>query len=264
MIATGRYADASVRDLTRVGRVDEPQSRCGHRELREAWSSLRADGSGDDRGSSRQRMRSKTVVKVEKFTENQPDQLPSRRDPRLQPGGLQHRSMPRHAHRQRRIQAQLAGIPARSRLYDARPRFRRAEGFAPFSPRSSLLLTKPLGEVAHEGGLKLDRTTKTYEYLRDWIAEGCPRRLDSAPTAVKLEIVPGAARFERPDAVTQQIALQVHYSDGSRRDVTPICYYSASSPEIAEVDRDRVRQIQEQAGKWQSSPTISTWSPPSA
>ena len=37
---------------------------------------------------------------------------------------------------------------------------------------SSLLLTKPLGEVAHEGGLRLNRTSKSYEFLRDWIKEG--------------------------------------------------------------------------------------------
>ena len=37
---------------------------------------------------------------------------------------------------------------------------------------SSLLLTKPLGEVAHEGGLRLSRSSKSFEFLRDWIKEG--------------------------------------------------------------------------------------------
>ena len=50
---------------------------------------------------------------------------------------------------------------------------------------SSLLLTKPLGEVAHEGGLRLSRSSKSYELLRDWIEEGArddptaPRRSSS-------------------------------------------------------------------------------------
>ena len=37
---------------------------------------------------------------------------------------------------------------------------------------SSLLLTKPLGQVPHEGGLRLTRGSKSFEILRDWIAGG--------------------------------------------------------------------------------------------
>src|SRR5213079_121878 len=42
----------------------------------------------------------------------------------------------------------------------------------PMSPDTSMILRKPLGELPHEGGLKLARNSKTYEYLHDWIAEG--------------------------------------------------------------------------------------------
>ncbi len=101
---------------------------------------------------------------------------------------------------------------------------------------SSLLLRKPLGEVAHEGGLRLSRGTKTYEYLHDWIAEGA-KDDPKGPTAVRLEIAPGARVLLAP-AATQQLLARVHYSDGSSRDVTPICYYDSSNPEIAEVGTD--------------------------
>ena len=56
---------------------------------------------------------------------------------------------------------------------------------------TSMLLRKPLGEIAHEGGLRLRRGTKTHEYLRDWIAEGA-KDDPAAPAAVALEIMPGA------------------------------------------------------------------------
>ena len=44
----------------------------------------------------------------------------------------------------------------------------KSNGIAPDS--FDLLLTKPLGEVAHEGGLRLSRGSKSYEFLRGWIS----------------------------------------------------------------------------------------------
>jgi hypothetical protein len=104
------------------------------------------------------------------------------------------------------------------------------------APDSSLLLRKPLGEVPHEGGLRLTRGHKVHEALREWIAEGA-KDDPGAPAAVKLEIRPGARVLHAP-ATTQQVAVVAHYADGSQRDVTPLCYYNSSRPEIAEVDAD--------------------------
>jgi hypothetical protein len=106
----------------------------------------------------------------------------------------------------------------------------------PLAAETSLLLRKPVGEVAHEGGLRLFRKTKTYEYLHDWIAEGA-KDDPGAKKAVKLEIVPGARVLNAP-ARTQQIAAVVEYADGTHQDVTQICWYDSSNPEIAEVAPD--------------------------
>jgi hypothetical protein len=106
----------------------------------------------------------------------------------------------------------------------------------PFAAQTSLILLKPLGELPHEGGLRLDRRTKAYEFLHDWIAEGA-KDDPAAPAAVRLELLPGSRVLNAPARTQQTIAL-VHSADGSDRDVTPICYYSASNPEIAEVDAD--------------------------
>jgi hypothetical protein len=105
-----------------------------------------------------------------------------------------------------------------------------------FAADSSLLLQKPLGEVPHEGGLRLFRATKTFEFLHDWIAEGAKDDPDAAK-AVKLELKPGARVLNAP-AKTQQLIAIVTYSDGTTRDLTPLCWYDSSSTEIAEVATD--------------------------
>jgi hypothetical protein len=103
-----------------------------------------------------------------------------------------------------------------------------------FSPDASLVLTKPLGEVAHEGGLRLTRGTKSHEFIRDWIAEG-GKDDPAASKAMKLEILPENRVLHEP-FTTQQVAVRVTYADKSTRDVTPLAYYSSSAPEIADVD----------------------------
>ena len=106
----------------------------------------------------------------------------------------------------------------------------------PIAAESSMVLLKPLGEIAHEGGLRLNRSSKSYKFIRDWIAEGAKDDVKPA-TAIKLEIFPGSRVLNAPAKMQQTYAV-AHYSDGTSRDVTPICYYNSSNPEIAEVDSD--------------------------
>jgi hypothetical protein len=106
----------------------------------------------------------------------------------------------------------------------------------PIAPETSLILRKPLGEIPHEGGLRLTRTSKSYEFLHDWIAEGA-KDDPGVSEAVALEILPESRVLNAP-ANTQQIVVRVRHADNSVRDVTPICYYDSSNPTIAEVDAD--------------------------
>ena len=106
----------------------------------------------------------------------------------------------------------------------------------PMAAETSLILRKPLGEVAHEGGLRLARNSKSYEFLHDWIKEGA-KDDPGAPAAVSLEILPESRVLNAP-ASTQQVVVLVRGADKSVRDVTPICYYDSSNPAIAEVDAD--------------------------
>ncbi len=104
----------------------------------------------------------------------------------------------------------------------------------PIAPLSSLLLRKPLGEVPHEGGLRLNKGTDTFRFLHDWIAEGA---IDdpNATDAVALELLPGDRVLHDP-STTQQVVARVTYADGTVRDVTTICYYDSSDTDIAEID----------------------------
>ena len=106
----------------------------------------------------------------------------------------------------------------------------------PIAPETSLILRKPLGEVPHEGGLRLARNSKSYEFLHDWIKEGAKDDPD-APAALSLEILPESRVLNAP-ANTQQVVVLIHGADNTIRDVTPICYYDSSNPTIAEVDAD--------------------------
>ncbi len=106
----------------------------------------------------------------------------------------------------------------------------------PLAAETSLILRKPLGQLPHEGGLRLARNTKTYEFLHDWIAEGA-KDDPAAPAVVRLEILPGSRVLNAP-ARTQQAVVLGHLADGSVRDLTPICYYDSSNPEVAAVDAD--------------------------
>jgi hypothetical protein len=99
---------------------------------------------------------------------------------------------------------------------------------------TSLVLNKPLGRIPHEGGLRLAAGSKSYELIHDWIAEGA-KDDPAAPPVTSLEIFPESRVLNAP-AKTQQVVVRVHGPDNFVRDITPICYYDSSNPEIAEVD----------------------------
>ena len=104
-----------------------------------------------------------------------------------------------------------------------------------YEPEASLLLRKPLMEIAHGGGRRLKKTDPGYAVLRDWIAQGC--QVDPAGSAecTKLEIYPRERILMRP-AHTQQVMALAHFSDGSIRDVTSLAVFSSSDEAVATVD----------------------------
>ncbi len=104
-----------------------------------------------------------------------------------------------------------------------------------YEPQSSLLLRKPLMELAHGGGRRLKKTDTGYEVLRDWIAQGCQVDPADAPSCVRLEVYPKERILKRP-AHTQQLVALAHFSDGSVRDVTSLAVFTSSDEAVATVD----------------------------
>ncbi len=102
-------------------------------------------------------------------------------------------------------------------------------------PAESLLLRKPLMEVAHGGGKRLKKGDPAHKVLEQWIGEGL--RLDAAtePDLVRIETVP-AKRVLRQLGTRQQIVVLGHFSDGSIRDVTALTDFTSSSESIGSVN----------------------------
>ncbi|MSR57373.1 MAG: DUF1553 domain-containing protein [Planctomycetaceae bacterium] len=102
------------------------------------------------------------------------------------------------------------------------------------APDESLLLRKPLMELAHGGGRRLKKNDPSHRILHDWIAEGLQLDKPAEPDVVKIQMLPEQRVFQR-DGNRQQLIVLAHFTDGSIRDVTTITCYSSSSESVAKV-----------------------------
>jgi hypothetical protein len=104
-------------------------------------------------------------------------------------------------------------------------------------PDESLMLKKPLMEVAHGGGRRLKKGDPVHQVMRGWIAEGQQLDLKSSPDAVRIEVVP-KQRVLRDQADRQQLFVLGYFADGTVRDVTPLTVFSSSNESVGSVDND--------------------------
>jgi hypothetical protein len=235
LIATGHAADGSVRDLTRALSWTSLDP-----EIATVSSHGQVVPVGERNGAATIVARSgsievSTVVKVERM--EQPAPVSFRRDviPAFSQAGCNTGACHGTPTGTGGFRLSLRGyLPDQDFLTLSREAGGRR--INPLVAESSLLLAKPLGEVAHEGGLRLRRGSKSCEFIHDWIAEGA-RDDPGAPAGVRLQILPGSRVLSAP-ASSQQLVVLLDLADGTTRDVTPICYYDSSSPEIAEVDQE--------------------------
>ena len=82
----------------------------------------------------------------------------------------------------RAYDAELDIMTLRSEFYGRRTNI--------LEPSHSLLLRKPLMEVAHGGGKRLRKTDPSYKILESWIAEGMKLDPAEAPSLTKIETLP--------------------------------------------------------------------------
>jgi hypothetical protein len=101
-------------------------------------------------------------------------------------------------------------------------------------PDESLLLTKPSGGVAHEGGVRFRPGSRMWLALRDWVAARAPGPVADEPDAERLEVLPGG-RVMSPGQ-TQSLLVRAHYADGRVRDVTWLAQFFSNDPNTVSVD----------------------------
>ncbi len=104
----------------------------------------------------------------------------------------------------------------------------------------SLLLLKPIGELPHGGGKRIDRNSQEYRVLHDWISAGMARG-DSSPGAPQTDVTLTGIAVEPnervlPRLAKQQLRVTAKYSDGSTRDVTRLSAYLSNEAAIVAVN----------------------------
>lgn len=117
-----------------------------------------------------------------------------------------------------------------------------------FQPSNSLLIRKPLGEVAHQGGVRFDHDSIEAKIMAQWIKEGaqwnavtgaaCPTSEDEAradETLLSIQVYPPHAVLAK-SCRTQQLVVIARFADGTRRDVTRWARFEPSVVTGVEVD----------------------------
>ncbi len=102
------------------------------------------------------------------------------------------------------------------------------------NPPASLLITKPLGDVTHQGGVRFDHRSLLHEMLLGWVSEGAPNNLDDPVRLVSTKIYPTSAVLK--PGMQHQMQLIATYSDDSQRDVTRLAIFEANTQTVANVD----------------------------
>ena len=103
--------------------------------------------------------------------------------------------------------------------YFALTREGRGRRVFPGDPERSLLLRKGSAQMPHGGGVRIKAGERDYLTLRRWIAGGMPRRNPGEPKVVRIDVAPTTRSVKPRQAYPLKVLA--HYSDGSRRDVTP-------------------------------------------
>jgi hypothetical protein len=104
-------------------------------------------------------------------------------------------------------------------------------------PESSLIVRKPTGVVAHEGGRRFGRDSLECAALLDWIAAGAQ---DDGPAAARVTALSAfpADQVNAPGQLAQQLVVTATFADGRTRDVTRQASYDLSDPTRFEVSVD--------------------------
>ena len=100
-------------------------------------------------------------------------------------------------------------------------------------PSESLLLTKPLGDVPHRGGIRLAKGSLSQKILQTWIEQGAKSDFEEMAEIDFVRIFP--ERFVIEPGQSHRLQLIAHYTDGTTRDVTKLAIFNVNTDGVAEV-----------------------------
>ena len=123
-------------------------------------------------------------------------------------------------------------------------------------PDASLLLRKPLMQVPHAGGQRLQADSVSHQVLKNWIAQGRQTDSASAPRCVKLKLYPPSGRRLTRQAPNQQFVAIADFSDGSTRDVTDLAVFTCSDESVATVSADGLASRADEQARGQAAITV--------
>ncbi len=101
-------------------------------------------------------------------------------------------------------------------------------------PAESLFVEKALGLVPHTGGSRFEPESEPHRTLLRWLDAAVPNDLPEVARPIGVELFPPRTILEGV-GTTQQLTALAHYSDGSDRDVTPLCVFFSSADSSAAV-----------------------------
>ena len=100
-------------------------------------------------------------------------------------------------------------------------------------PSESLLLSKPLGDVPHRGGIRLSKGSLSQKILQTWIEQGAKSDFEEKAEIDFVRIFP--ERFVIEPGQSHRLQLIAHYTDGTTRDVTKLAIFNVNTDGVAEV-----------------------------
>jgi len=97
------------------------------------------------------------------------------------------------------------------------------------------MLAKPSQEIAHGGGLRLEKDSDYYKTIYIWIAQGVPFGDPAKDSVVEMRVEPKEIFMTKPGE-TAAVKVVVRYQDGAIKDVTRETSVESNIPDVASVD----------------------------
>ncbi|MCH1495701.1 MAG: DUF1553 domain-containing protein [Rubripirellula sp.] len=116
----------------------------------------------------------------------------------------------------------------------------------PAAPDQSLLLQKAAGTVPHGGGIRLEKGSKGYQVIRDWIEQGTQWGSGQSALLQRIEVSPSTGVVQRGGE--QQLSAIAQYSDGSSRVVTDLALFESNQSALASVDESGLVRVSDLPG----------------